>query len=53
MERTGRCFVLLGVSFRWWCPTAVKGTVRRPDVERLGIKSLATPLDHVFVIRVL
>ncbi|MDD1637412.1 MAG: hypothetical protein LUQ56_04660 [Methylococcaceae bacterium] len=45
-------FTPKGVSLQWWRPTAVIGAVRRADVERLGIKSLATPLDHVFVIRV-
>jgi hypothetical protein len=30
----------------------MKGAVRLANVEGLGIKSLASPLDHLFVIRV-
>ena len=36
MERTGRCIVFSGSSLRWRCPTAMKGAVRRGDIERLG-----------------
>lgn len=44
--------LLLGALFGWGRPPAVKGAVRRANVEGFGVKSIASPLGHLFVIRV-
>jgi hypothetical protein len=51
-ERNGLCTVASGALFGWRCPPAVKGAVRRADVEGSRIKSIASPLGHLFMIRV-
>jgi hypothetical protein len=51
-KRNGPCTMSSGALFGWGRPPAVKVTVRRADVEGFRIKSFASPLGHLFMIRV-
>jgi hypothetical protein len=50
-EQNGLCALSLDALFGWGRPPPVKSAVRRANVEGIGIKSIAGPLCHLFVIR--